>query len=133
MQDPALCLVELHPVGLSPWVQPIHFPLQSLPTLKEINTLSELGVICKLTEGALDPLVQITDGDIEKKWPQYWAQWDTTSDWPPAAFSSIHHSNLDLATQTVFDPLMHTSIQALSRQFLWENAVGNGFKSLTEV
>ncbi|KAK4817391.1 hypothetical protein QYF61_012097 [Mycteria americana] len=55
VQDPALSLV----------------PLQSLPALKQINTPTQLGVICKLTEGALDPLIQIIDKDTKQDWPQY--------------------------------------------------------------
>ncbi|KAK4823919.1 hypothetical protein QYF61_008305 [Mycteria americana] len=43
---------------------------QSLPTLKQNNTPAQLGVVCKLTEGALDPLVQIIDKDIKQNWPQ---------------------------------------------------------------
>jgi len=30
-------------------------------TLEQINAPTQLGVICKLTEGALDPLLQIID------------------------------------------------------------------------
>ncbi|KAK4816954.1 hypothetical protein QYF61_025874 [Mycteria americana] len=65
VQDPALSLVEPHTIGLGPSIQP------SLPTLKQINTPTQLGVICKLTEGALNPLVQIIDKDIKQNWPQY--------------------------------------------------------------
>ncbi|KAK4827946.1 hypothetical protein QYF61_022561 [Mycteria americana] len=71
VQDLALGLVEPHTIGLSPWIQPVQVPLQSLPTLKQINPPAQLGVICKLTEGALDPLVQIIDKDIKQNWPQY--------------------------------------------------------------
>ncbi|KAK4813127.1 hypothetical protein QYF61_011338 [Mycteria americana] len=71
VQDPALSLVEPHTIGPSPWIQPVQVPLQSLPTLQQINTPAQLGVICKLTEGALNPLVQITDDDIKQDWPQY--------------------------------------------------------------
>ncbi|KAK4817504.1 hypothetical protein QYF61_016511 [Mycteria americana] len=71
VQDLALGLVETHTVGLSPWIQPVQVPLQSLPTLKQINTPTQLGVICKLTEGALDPLIQIIDKDIKQNWLQY--------------------------------------------------------------
>ncbi|KAK4814185.1 hypothetical protein QYF61_011908 [Mycteria americana] len=71
VQDPALGLVEPHTVGLSPSIQPVHIPLQSLPTLKQINTPTQLGVICKLTEGALDPFIQIIDKDSKQDWPQY--------------------------------------------------------------
>ncbi|KAJ7419081.1 hypothetical protein WISP_55807 [Willisornis vidua] len=37
---------------------------QSFPALQQINTLFQLGVVRKLTEGALDPLIQIIDEDI---------------------------------------------------------------------
>jgi len=71
VQDPALSLVEPRTVGLGPSIQPVQILLQSLPTLKQINCPAQLGVACKLTEGALDPLIQIIDEDINQKWPQY--------------------------------------------------------------
>ncbi|CAM9652686.1 unnamed protein product, partial [Bubo scandiacus] len=54
---PAFGLIETHAVGLSPSLQPVQVSLQTLPTLEQINTPTQLGVICKLTEGALDPLI----------------------------------------------------------------------------
>ncbi|KAK4832234.1 hypothetical protein QYF61_021148 [Mycteria americana] len=71
VQDPALGLVKPHTIGLGPSIQPVQIPLQSLPTLKQINTPAQFGVVCKLTEGALNPLVQIIDKDIKQNWPQY--------------------------------------------------------------
>ncbi|KAK4814519.1 hypothetical protein QYF61_021620 [Mycteria americana] len=71
VQDLALSLVEPHTTGLGPSIQPVQVPLQTLPTLKKINTPTQLGVICKLTEGTLNPLVQIIDKDIKQDWPQY--------------------------------------------------------------
>ncbi|KAK4831972.1 hypothetical protein QYF61_020355 [Mycteria americana] len=70
VQDLALSLVEPHTIDLGPSIQPVQVPLQSLPTLQQINTPTQLGVICKLTAGALDPLVQIIDKDIKHKRPQ---------------------------------------------------------------
>ncbi|KAK4830689.1 hypothetical protein QYF61_012858 [Mycteria americana] len=70
VQDPALGLVKPHTIGPSPSIQPVQVPLQSLPTLQQINTSTQFGVICKLTEGALDPLVQIIDKDMKQNWPQ---------------------------------------------------------------
>ncbi|KAK4812776.1 hypothetical protein QYF61_020396 [Mycteria americana] len=70
VQDPALSLVEPHTTGLGPSTQPVQIPLQSLPTLKQINTPTQLGVICKLTEDALNPLIQIIDKDIKQNWLQ---------------------------------------------------------------
>jgi len=55
-QDPAFGLVEPHTVGLDPSIQSVQISLQSLPTLKEIDIPAQLGVICKLTDRALNPL-----------------------------------------------------------------------------
>jgi len=56
VQDLALGLVEPHTIGLGPLIQPVQVPLQSLPTLEQIDTPTQCGVTCKLTEGALDPV-----------------------------------------------------------------------------
>ena len=40
-------------------------------TPRQINTLLELGVICKLTEGALSALIQVIKKDIEEDRPQH--------------------------------------------------------------
>ena len=50
VQNLSLGLVEPHTVGLDPSNQPVQIPLQSLPTLKQINTPTQVGVICNLTE-----------------------------------------------------------------------------------
>ncbi|KAK4823558.1 hypothetical protein QYF61_003302 [Mycteria americana] len=69
VQDLALGLLEPHTIDLGPSIQPVQVPLQSLPTLKQINTPTQLGVICKLTDGAINPFVQIIDKDIKQNWP----------------------------------------------------------------
>ncbi|KAK4827773.1 hypothetical protein QYF61_021518 [Mycteria americana] len=99
VQDLALGLVKPHTIGLSPWIQPVQVPLQSLPTLKQINTPTQLGVICKPTEGALDPLVQIIDKDIKQNWPQHRVLGNTTCDRPPTGFDYSHQNSLGLAIQ----------------------------------
>ncbi|GAB0208711.1 hypothetical protein GRJ2_003336800 [Grus japonensis] len=71
VQDSALSIVEPHTVGLGSLIQPVQIPLQRLPTLKQINTIAQLGVVCKLTEGALNPLAQIIDKVVEENWPKY--------------------------------------------------------------
>ncbi|KAK4806232.1 hypothetical protein QYF61_013376 [Mycteria americana] len=133
MQDLALGLVEPHTIGLGPSIQPVQVPLQSLPTLKQINTPAQLGVVCKLTEGALDPFVQIIDKDIKQHWPQHRALGNTACDRPPTGFTSIHHHSLGPAIQLVLHPAKSTPVQAMSSQFLQENAVGNRVKGFTEV
>ncbi|KAK4806900.1 hypothetical protein QYF61_012621 [Mycteria americana] len=133
VQDLALGLVEPHTIGPSPSIQPVQVPLQSLPTLKQINAPAQLGVICKLTEGALDPFVQIIDKDIKQDWPQHRALGDTTCDRPPTGVNSIHHHSLGPAIQPVLYPAKSTPVQAVHSHFLQENAVGNRVKGFSEV
>ncbi|KAK4810597.1 hypothetical protein QYF61_007334 [Mycteria americana] len=133
VQDLALGLVKPHTIDLSPSIQPVQVPLQSLPTLKQINTPTQLGVVCKLTESTLNPFVQIIDKDVKQNWPQYRALGNTTCDWPPTGVNSIHHHSLGPAVQPVLYPAKSTPVQAMSSQFLQENAVGNRVKGFTEV
>ncbi|KAK4821431.1 hypothetical protein QYF61_020014 [Mycteria americana] len=128
-QDLALGLVEPHTIGPGPSIQPV----QGLPPLKQINTPTQLGVICKLTQSALDPLVQMIDKDVKQNWPQHRALGDTACDQLPTGVNSIHHHSLGPAVQPVLNPAKSTPVQATSSQFLQENAVGNGVKGFTEV
>ncbi|PKU36430.1 hypothetical protein llap_13265 [Limosa lapponica baueri] len=68
VQDPELGLNSPHAIGLGPSIQPVQIPLQSLSTLKQDDTPTQVGV-CKLTEGGLDPLVQMFDNDIKENNP----------------------------------------------------------------
>ncbi|KAK4831485.1 hypothetical protein QYF61_017986 [Mycteria americana] len=68
VHDPALGLVKPHTIGLGPSIQPVQVPLQSLPTLQQINTPTQLGVVCKRTEGALDPLLLNRTGSNTEPW-----------------------------------------------------------------
>ncbi|TRZ15496.1 hypothetical protein HGM15179_011607 [Zosterops borbonicus] len=49
-QDLALDCLEYHPSDLRSSIQPVKIPLQSLPALQQINILTQLGVICQLTD-----------------------------------------------------------------------------------
>ncbi|KAK4817336.1 hypothetical protein QYF61_010239 [Mycteria americana] len=133
VQDLALGLVKPHTIDLSPSIQPVQVPLQSLPTLQQINTPAQLGVICKLTDGALDPFIQIIDKDVKQNWSQHRALGNTACDQPPTGVNSIHHHSLGPAIQPVLYPAKRTPVQAMSSQFLQENAVGNRVKGFTEV
>ncbi|KAK4807082.1 hypothetical protein QYF61_018423 [Mycteria americana] len=125
VQDLALGLVEPHTIDLGPSIQPVQDTLQSLPPLKQINTPTQLGVICKLTEGALDPFIQIIDKDIKQNWPQHRALGNTACDRPPTGVNSIHHHSLGPAIQPVLYPAKSTPVQGMSSQFLQENASTN--------
>ncbi|KAK4807044.1 hypothetical protein QYF61_018385 [Mycteria americana] len=55
VQDLALGLVELHESRMGPLLE----------IVQQISCTIQLGVICKLAEGALDPAVYVTDEDIK--------------------------------------------------------------------
>ncbi|KAK4810276.1 hypothetical protein QYF61_015306 [Mycteria americana] len=112
VQDPTLGLVKPHTIGLGPSIQPVQVPLQSLPTLQQIYTPAQLGVICKLLEGALDPFVQIIDKDIKHGWPQHRALGNTACARLPTGVNSIHHQSLGPAVQAVLYP---ANLSAVSR------------------
>jgi len=65
VQDLALGLAELHPIGLNPVIQPVQIPLQDLAIPRQIGAFSQLGVICKPTEDAFSALIQVINKDIE--------------------------------------------------------------------
>jgi len=52
-------------------IQSAQIPLQSLPTLKQIDTPAQLGDIYKLIEATLDTLIQIPDKDVKQNLSQY--------------------------------------------------------------
>ncbi|KAK4822017.1 hypothetical protein QYF61_006865 [Mycteria americana] len=83
VQDLALGLVKPHTIDLGPSIQPVQVPLQSLPTLQQINTPTQLGVVCNLTESTLDPFVQIIDKDVKQNRPKHRALGNTACDRPP--------------------------------------------------
>lgn len=66
VQDAALCLAESHAICLGPRIQPVQIPLRSLPTVQQINTPNQPGVVYELTESALNSLVPITDEDFKQ-------------------------------------------------------------------
>ena len=71
MQDPTMDPMEIHATNLGPSIQSIQVPLQCPSHFRQINTPSQLGVVCKLTEGALNPLIKVINKDVKQKWPQH--------------------------------------------------------------
>ena len=61
VQDLALGLVEPHEVHMDPLLELGQVPLHGIPPLRHVDRTAQLGVICKLAEGAPDPAVYVTD------------------------------------------------------------------------
>lgn len=53
--------VECHAIGHSPVILPIQILLQSHPTLKQVKTPTQLAVVCRPTDGALNLFINIID------------------------------------------------------------------------
>jgi len=66
-----------------------------------MNTSSQLGVIHKFPEGALDFFIQVINKDIKQDIRQYCPLGHTTRERSPAGFNSIRHHSLGLAFQPV--------------------------------
>ena len=49
----------------------------------QLNCIAQLGVICKLAEGALDSIDYVIGEDVEEHRSQDLLLRDTTCDWPP--------------------------------------------------
>ena len=77
VQDLALGLVEPPEVHMGPLLQLIQVPLDGIPSWC-VSCTTQLGVICNLAEGALNPTVYVTDENIKQYWSQYGPLMHTT-------------------------------------------------------
>ncbi|XP_074668081.1 vasculin isoform X1 [Strix aluco] len=59
---------------------------------------------------------KVINKDVKQEWPQNQALGDTTRDWLPTGFNSVHHNSLGPAIQPVFYPAKPAIIQASSSQ-----------------
>jgi len=71
MQDLARGLVKPHEVHTHLLLQLVQVPLDVIPSFWCANCITQLGVICKLAEGALDLTVYVIAEDIKQYWSQY--------------------------------------------------------------
>ncbi|XP_071415412.1 mucin-2 [Pithys albifrons albifrons] len=133
VQDSVLSLVKVHPVPFGPSIQSVQVPLQSPPTLQQIDPLCKLGVICKFAKSRLNPLIQIITKDVKEGWLQHWPLGDTTGDWPPTGCSPVHQHSLGLSIQTVPNPAESVPVQSVGCQLFQEYVMGGSVKGFAEV
>ena len=65
-------------------LQPVQVPLDGFPSFQHIDCTTQLGVIHKLAEGALDAIIYVVDEDVEDHRSQDRPLRDTACDRPPA-------------------------------------------------
>ena len=67
---------------MCPLSEPVEVPLVGIPSFYCVTCTTQLDVISKFAEGALNPTVYDIDKDVEEHWSQDGALRDTTHDWP---------------------------------------------------
>ncbi|RMC05492.1 hypothetical protein DUI87_18685 [Hirundo rustica rustica] len=104
VQDLALGLVKPHIVGFSPSIQPVQVALQSSLTPSSRLTLApnlvssaDLLMVDSIPSSRSSIKILNRTGLIHR------SLGDTTSDWPPAEGSTIHHHHLGLGIQPVLN------------------------------
>ena len=55
---------------MGPLLESIQFPLDGFPSFQCSNYTAQLGVICRLAEGALGAIVYVIDEDVEEHCPK---------------------------------------------------------------
>ncbi|KAK4820330.1 hypothetical protein QYF61_023563 [Mycteria americana] len=133
VQDLALGLVEPHEVHTGSLLELIQVPLDGIPSFWRVSCTTQLGVICKLAEGALDAPVCVIDEGIEQHWSQYGPLTDTTRHRSPSGHGAVDHCCLDVTIQPIPHPLNSPPIKSLSLQFREKDVVGDRVEGLMEV
>ena len=64
-------LVELHEVCTGPTLKPVKVPLDGIPSLQNVDGTTQLGVVRRLAEGALNPTLQVAEKGVKQLWDQY--------------------------------------------------------------
>jgi len=82
MKDLALGLAEPHEVHTGPLLELVQVPLGGIPPFLCVNYTTQLGVICKLADGALDPTKSLMKM-LKQHRSQYGPLRDTTCHWHP--------------------------------------------------
>ncbi|KAK4826033.1 hypothetical protein QYF61_003854 [Mycteria americana] len=81
LQDFALGLVELHEVHMGPPLKSVKAPLDGITSPQCVDRTTQLGVIGKLAEGALNLTVHVTSKDVKQHWSQYRPLRNVTRHW----------------------------------------------------
>ena len=104
-------------------VKPVQVPLDGILSFCCINCTTQLGVVCKLAEGELNPTVYVTDKDVEEHWSQNRPLGDTTHCQPLLGHKATDHSPLAAAIQPIPYPLYSLPFRSVSLQFRDKDAV----------
>ncbi|KAK4827407.1 hypothetical protein QYF61_017837 [Mycteria americana] len=133
VQDLELGLVELHEVRTGPLLKPVKVPLDGIPFLQCVDHTTQVGIIGKLAEGALNPTVHVTDKDIKHHQSQYQPLRNATHHWSPLGHRAIDHNSLSATIQPISYPPNGPSIKPTSPQFRDKDVVRDSVKCFAQI
>lgn len=109
MQD----LVELHEVDIDSPLEPVKVPLDVILSFQDVNCTTQVGIISKLPEDALNPTAHVAEKATEQSWSQYCPLRDITDlhlDFEPLP------TTLCVAVQLIHYPLSGPLIKSMYLQ-----------------
>ena len=108
---------------MGPLLQPSQVPLDGFPSFQCVDCTTQLGVIRKLAEGALDAIVCVIDKDVEEHSSQDRPLENTICDWPPPGHRVTDHNPLAATIQMFLYPLSSPAFKSISLQFRVKDVV----------
>jgi len=132
MQNLALLFVEPHYLHRGPPFVLIKVPLDGILYFCYLNRPNQLGVISKLAEGALNPIIYVIDQDVKEYWTQDRPLGDTTSYQNSSGHKAIDHNPLTVTIQPIPYPPNSPPVKSTFLQFSDKDVVRDHIKSLAE-
>ncbi|PKU40440.1 solute carrier family 22 member 7- hypothetical protein [Limosa lapponica baueri] len=114
-------------------VSSLSIPLDDILSLWCMDNTTQLGLICKFADGALNTSVYVIDKNVKEYWSQHGPVRDTTSHCSPSGLQAIEYHPLDATIQPIPYPLNSPPIKSISLQLDEQDVVGDRVKGLTEV
>lgn len=112
LQDFIYGLVSLPRAHMGPPLKPVQVPLGGMPFIQYASCTTQLGVVSRLPEAALDPPVCVTNTDAELPWCQ--ALRNATPHPSPLGHWAVDHNSLSATTQPIPYPPQGATIKSNS-------------------
>lgn len=107
----------------------VQVPLDGTLSFKRVHCTIQLGVICKLTEGALDSAVHVIDEDIKQSCCHHRPLVNNSC---TDVGQKIDHYLLNVTIQPIPQPLNSSPIKSVSLKFRENDYVGTMSKALIQ-
>ncbi|KAK4831140.1 hypothetical protein QYF61_015443 [Mycteria americana] len=133
VQDFAFGLVELHEVRTGPALKPVKVPLDGIPSLQHVDCTTQIGVISRLTEGALNPTVHVADKDVKHCRSQYRPLRNATPHWSPLGYRATGCNTLSVTIQPIPYPPSGPSLKSMPLQCRDKDVVQDSVKCFAQV